>query len=49
GNSATGAAHQPTSPVEFRVKELWGDAADDGYVVVDLFEGYLDRAPGQSA
>ena len=49
GHGDTGAAHQPTYHVEFRVKDLWGDAADDGYVVVDLFEGYLDRASGQSA
>jgi nitrile hydratase len=37
--------HQTTYHVEFRVKDLWGDAADDGYVVADLFEGYLDLAP----
>lgn len=49
GHGDTGAAHQPTYHVEFRVKDLWGDAADDGYVVVDLFEGYLDRASGQNA
>jgi nitrile hydratase len=36
---------QPTYHVEFQVKHLWGDAADDGSVVVDLFEGYLDRVP----
>ncbi|MEM5460637.1 nitrile hydratase subunit beta [Paraburkholderia phytofirmans] len=37
------ALHEPTYHVQFRVRDLWGDAADDGLVVVDLFEGYLDR------
>lgn len=37
------ADHQPTYHVQFKVKDLWGDAADDGFVVVDLFESYLDR------
>lgn len=45
GHGDRSAIHQPTYHVEFSVKELWGDAADDGLVVVDLFEGYLDRAP----
>lgn len=45
GHGDTSAAHQPTYHVQFRVKDLWGDAADDGYVVVDLFESYLDRLP----
>jgi nitrile hydratase len=44
GHGDLSAAHQPTYHVEFRVKELWGDAADDGLVVVDLFESYLDKA-----
>ena len=44
GHGDTRAAHQPTYHVEFRVKDLWGDAADEGLVVVDLFEGYLDKA-----
>jgi nitrile hydratase len=46
------ALHEPTYHVQFRVHDLWGDAADDGFVVVDLFEGYLDRidaAPTPSA
>ena len=43
------AAHQPTYHVEFRVKDLWGDAADEGVVVVDLFESYLDKAAGAGA
>jgi nitrile hydratase len=37
------AVHEPTYHVRFKVKDLWGDAADDGFVVVDLFEGYLDK------
>ncbi len=44
GHGDTSAAHQPTYHVEFRVKDLWGDAADEGFVVVDLFESYLDHA-----
>ena len=44
GHGDLSAAHQPTYHVEFRVKELWGDAADEGFVVVDLFESYLDHA-----
>lgn len=46
GHGDTRAAHQPTYHVEFRVKDLWGDAADEGLVVVDLFESYLDHADG---
>lgn len=42
GHGDARAAHQPSYHVEFRVKDLWGDAADDGLVVVDLFESYLD-------
>ncbi|MGZ9738108.1 nitrile hydratase subunit beta [Pseudomonas sp. GNP012] len=44
GHGDLSAAHQPTYHVEFQVKDLWGDAADDGFVVVDLFESYLDKA-----
>ncbi|GAA5004833.1 hypothetical protein GCM10023206_09350 [Acinetobacter puyangensis] len=43
GHADQTALHQPTYHVEFRVKDLWGDAADDGYVIVDLFESYLDK------
>ncbi|MDH5821279.1 nitrile hydratase subunit beta [Acinetobacter pseudolwoffii] len=43
GHGDKSAVHQPTYHVEFKVKDLWGDAADDGAVVVDLFEGYLDK------
>ncbi|KAA8731169.1 nitrile hydratase subunit beta [Acinetobacter qingfengensis] len=43
GHGDQTALHQPTYHVEFPVKELWGDAADDGYVIVDLFESYLDK------
>lgn len=46
GHGDLSAAHQPTYHVEFRVKDLWGDAADEGFVVVDLFESYLDHADG---
>jgi nitrile hydratase len=49
GHGDLSAAHQPTYHVEFRVKDLWGDAADDGFVVVDLFESYLDKADGAQA
>jgi len=37
------ALHEPTYHVRFRARDLWGNAADDGLVVVDLFEGYLDK------
>lgn len=49
GHGDTSAAHQPTYHVEFRTFDLWGDAADEGLVVVDLFESYLDHAPGNRA
>jgi nitrile hydratase subunit beta len=37
------AVHEPTYHVRFDAKDLWGTAADEGYVVVDLFESYLDK------
>jgi nitrile hydratase len=37
------ALHESTYHVRFKACDLWGDAADDGFVVVDLFEGYLDK------
>ena len=43
GHGDKSAQLQSTYHVEFNVKDLWGSAADDGTVVVDLFEGYLDR------
>jgi nitrile hydratase len=43
GHGDSTAIHQPTYHVQFKVKDLWGDAADDGFVVVDLFESYLDK------
>ncbi|GAB7528341.1 nitrile hydratase subunit beta [Pseudomonas sp. 3A(2025)] len=46
GHGDKSAVLQPTYHVEFRVKDLWGDATDDGFVVVDLFESYLDKADG---
>jgi len=42
------ALHEPTYHVRFKVKDLWGSAADDGFVVVDLFEGYLDKVAAQA-
>ncbi|KHN89377.1 nitrile hydratase subunit beta [Pectobacterium actinidiae] len=47
GHGDRDAVHQSTYHVEFAVKDLWGEAADDGFVVVDLFESYLDKAPMQ--
>lgn len=44
GHGDRSAVHQPTYHVRFAVQDLWGDAADDGFVVVDLFESYLDKA-----
>ena len=52
GHGDKTAAHQPTYHVRFKVKDLWGGAADDGFVVVDLFESYLDKVnilPGAQA
>jgi hypothetical protein len=34
---------EPTYHVRFDSKELWGDAAEEGWVVVDLFDGYLEK------
>lgn len=45
GHGDKSAQMQSTYHVEFKVTDLWGDAADDGTVVVDLFEGYLDKVP----
>ncbi|WP_060483251.1 nitrile hydratase subunit beta [Pseudomonas sp. NBRC 111119] len=42
GHGDRSAALQPTYHVQFEVRDLWGEAADDGRVVVDLFESYLD-------
>ncbi|MDP9968955.1 nitrile hydratase [Variovorax paradoxus] len=49
GHGDANAVHQPSYHVEFKVKELWGDAADDGFVTVDLFEGYLDKVAQPAA
>ncbi|GEM_PF-82703 len=54
GHGDKSAAIQPTYHVQFSNRDVWGDACDEGFVVVDLFEGYLDKvaqAPvaGQSA
>ncbi len=48
GHAHADAAHQPTYHVQFSVKDLWGDAADGGHVVVDLFESYLDKTPAEA-
>ncbi|MCK9817528.1 nitrile hydratase subunit beta [Pseudomonas sp. MAFF 302046] len=49
GHGDLSAVPQPTYHVEFKVTDLWGDAADDGRVVVDLFESYLDKVQGGHA
>lgn len=41
---ARAAAMEPTYHVRFESRELWGETADEATVVVDLFEGYLDKA-----
>lgn len=43
GHAHTDALPQATYHVEFTTQELWGDAADKGHVIVDLFESYLDK------
>ncbi|MET3434908.1 nitrile hydratase [Herbaspirillum seropedicae] len=47
GHGDKSAVMQPTYHVQFSNRDVWGDACDDGFVVVDLFEGYLDKAPQQ--
>lgn len=49
GHGDDSAALQPTYHVQFKVRDLWSDAVDDGLVVVDLFESYLDKAPAAVA
>lgn len=48
GHGDTSAVHQPSYHVQFSARDLWGSAADDGLVVVDLFESYLDKVPAAS-
>lgn len=48
GHADAGAACQPTYHVQFSRKDLWSDAGDDGHVVVDLFESYLDKVPAEA-
>ena len=43
GHGNKDAKLEPTYHVQFKVSDLWGTAADDGYVVVDLFESYLEK------
>lgn len=38
------ATPEPTYHVEFSGRDLWGDTAESASVVVDLWEGYLERA-----
>lgn len=45
GHGDKTAAMQPTYHVQFKASALWGDSTDTSYVVVDLFESYLDKAP----
>ncbi len=45
GHGDKSAAMQPTYHVQFKASDLWGDATDTAYVVVDLFESYLDKVP----
>lgn len=49
GHGDRSAALESTYHVEFRVKDLWGDATDEGFVVVDLFESYLDKVEPNGA
>ncbi len=49
GHGDKSAIHQPTYHVQFKVKDIFGDAADDGLIVVDLFEGYLDKVASVQA
>lgn len=37
------AGMQPTYHVRFDTRELWGAEVEEGAVVVDLFEGYLEK------
>lgn len=44
GHGDRSAALEPTYHVQFKASDLWGNATDDGFVVVDLFESYLDES-----
>ena len=48
GHGREGARHEPTYHVRFDARELWGDSAEASAVVVDLWEGYLDKAPAHA-
>ena len=48
GHGDQSALHQPTYHVQFSSRELWGDAGDEGSIIVDLFEGYLERSLEES-
>ncbi|MCF8999173.1 nitrile hydratase subunit beta [Acinetobacter nectaris] len=43
GHADTSAKYEPTYHVEFNIKDLWPDLQEGGFVVVDLFESYLDK------
>lgn len=45
GHGDKSATMQPTYHVQFEAKDLWRESTDTAYVVVDLFESYLDKAP----
>src|SRR5690606_19141177 len=38
------AGLESTYHVRFDTRDLWGAEVEEGWVVVDLFEGYLDKA-----
>ena len=44
GHGRDDAGEEPTYHVQFDGAELFGTDTDAGSVVVDLFEGYLERA-----
>lgn len=44
GHGDRTAELQSTYHVQFSAKDIWGSSADEGFVVVDLFQGYLDIA-----
>ena len=49
GHGDKTAVMQPTYHVQFKTTDIWGDSADEGFVVVDLFESYLDKVPAATS
>lgn len=43
GHGDRAAELQSTYHVQFSSKDIWGSSADEGFVVVDLFQGYLEK------